>query len=93
MTTNNKIQEALKMIDTHDWYWKMAEEFTRYYNNAKAGMKAFVKLVNTIEEEDVREQLKALWMLNYNYANAAIDGKKFDGFETKKAEILKALAC
>ena len=93
MTQDNKIQEAIKMIETHDWYWQMAEEFTRHYNNAKASMKHFVKFVNKIEEKAVREQLRALWMLYFDNANAAINGKEFNGFETKKAEILKSLAC
>lgn len=93
MTQNNKIEEAIKMIEAHDWFWMMAEEFTRYYNNAKASMKSFVKFVNTIEDKVVREQLRALWVLYYDNANAAINGKEFNGFETKKAEILKTLAC
>ena len=93
MTTNNKIQEAIKMIETHDWYWRMAEEFTRHYNNAKASMKTFVTFVNTIEDKAVREQLRALWVLYFDNANAAINGKEYNGFDIKKAEILKALAC
>lgn len=93
MTTNNKIQEALQMIESHDWYWRMAEEFTRHYNYAKASMKTFVTVVNTIEDKAVREQLRALWVLYFDNANAAINGKEFNGFETKKAEILKSLAC
>ena len=93
MALNNKIQEALQMIESHDWYWRMAEEFTSYFNNAKASMKTFVTFVNTIEDKAVREQLRALWMLYFDNANAAINGKEFNGFETKKAEILKSLSC
>ena len=40
MTQNSNIQEALQMIDHHDWYWMMSEEYSRSYNDDRASMKA-----------------------------------------------------
>ena len=88
--TSNNIHEALQMIDHHDWYWMMSEEYTRSYNAAKASMKAFVALVNTITNETVREALKALWMLRYNNARNAINGRDTDA--SKEAELMNTIA-
>ena len=79
------------MIDHHDWYWMMSEEYTRSYNAAKASMKAFVALVSTISDVTVREALKALWMLRYNNARNAINGKTEDN-TAKEAELMNTLA-
>lgn len=90
MTQKSSIQEALQMIDHHDWYWMMSEEYTRSYNSAKASMKAFVALVSTITNETVREALKALWMLRYNNARNAINGGDTD--TSKEAELMNTIA-
>lgn len=34
MTQNTNIQEALYIMNAHDWYWMMFEEYTRCYNAA-----------------------------------------------------------
>lgn len=91
MVQNSTIQEALQMIDHHDWYWMMSEEYTRSYNAAKASMKAFVALLNTITDTTIREALKALWMLRYNNARNAINGNDTDT-STKEAELRNTLA-
>ncbi len=91
MTQSNYIQEAIQMINHHDWYWMMSEEYTRSYNAAKASMKAFVALVNTISNETIREALRALWMLQYNNARNSINGKVEDT-TAKEAEILNVIA-
>lgn len=91
MTQTNNIQEAIQMINRHDWYWMMSEEYTRSYNAAKASMKAFVALVNTISNETIREALKALWMLRYNNARNAINGNTEDN-SAKEAELMNTLA-
>ena len=91
MTQNANIQEALQMIEHHDWYWMMSEEYSRSYNAAKASMKAFVALLNTITDTTIREALKALWMLRYNKARNAINGNDTDT-STKEAELRNTLA-
>ena len=91
MTQSSSIQEALQMIDHHDWYWMMSEEYTRSYNAAKAYMKAFVALVSTITDATIREALKALWMLRYNKARNAINGKATDT-TNEEAELMSTIA-
>ena len=90
MTQSNYIQEAIQMINHHDWYWMMSEEYTRSYNAAKASMKAFVALVNTISNETIREALRALWMLQYNNARNSINGKVEDT-SAKEAELMSTI--
>ena len=91
MTQSNNIQEAIQMINRHDWYWMMSEEYTRSYNAAKASMKAFVALVNTISNETIREALRALWVLHFNNARNAINGKVEDT-TAKEAELMNTIA-
>ena len=91
MTQNNNINEALLMIAHHDWFWMMSEEYTRSYNAAKASMKAFVALVNTISNKSIREALRALWMLKYDNARNAINGKEEDT-NAKETELMNTIA-
>lgn len=89
MTTNN-ITEALSIMNAHDWYWMMSEEYTRCYNSAKASMRHFVKVVNAIDNATIRESLKALWMLRYNNARNAINGVTEDN-DAKEVELMNTL--
>ena len=91
MKTNNNIQEALQIMNSHDWYWMMSEEYTRCYNAAKASMRHFVKVVNAIDNAAIRESLKALWMLRYNNARNAISGNAEDN-ASMEAELMNTLA-
>lgn len=91
MTTNNSIAEALNIMNAHDWYWMMSEEYTRCYNAAKASMRHFVKVVNAIDNAAIRESLKALWMLRYNNARNAINGQNEDN-TAKEQELMNTLA-
>ena len=85
MTTNSAIQEAIKMIETHDWNWRMADYgYESRYNNAKASMKTFVKFVKTIDNNEVRETLRGMWTLLFN--------SKMDEYRSAKNELLNAYA-
>lgn len=92
MTQNTNIQEALKMIDNHDWYWMMSDyNYEAHYNAAKADMKEFVRLVASIDNASIRETLRALWTLAFENARDAINGRRNDTTD-KKAELMNALA-
>ena len=85
MEQNNNIQEAIKMIEHHDWNWRYADYgYEAHYNAAKADMKAFVKFVNGIEITEVRETLRNMWTLVFH--------GKMDEYKTRKAELLNAYA-
>jgi len=93
MTQNSTIQDALMRINSHDWFWMMADYgYESNYNAAKADMKEFVKLISTIEDNDVRESLKALWMLRHEDARNIINGRKTENYEARKAELMTAIA-
>lgn len=92
MAQNNKIQEALQMIDNHDWYWRMADSgYDWRYETAEAGMKKFVALVNTIENKIVRMALRNLWTLRFEEARDAVNGHDTDN-SAKRNEYMAALA-
>ncbi len=92
MTQNTTIQEALNMIDRFDWYWRMADSgYDWRYNAAKAGMRKFVALVSTIDNEIVKKALRNLWTLQFEEARHAMNGKNTDNSE-KKNEYMAALA-
>ena len=86
MTQDNTIQEALDRINNFDWYWRMADSgFDWRYERAKAGMRKFVALVNTIDNQLVRKALRGLWELKYEEAQDAVNGKSTDNTEKRKA--------
>lgn len=92
MTQNNKIQEALQMIESHDWYWRMADSgYDWRYNSAKARMRQFVALVSSIENEIVRTALRNLWTLRFEEARDAVNGRNTDN-TAKRNEYMAALA-
>ena len=93
MTQSSNIQEALKMIDSHDWFWRMSDYgYESNYNSAKAHMKSFVKLVSRIENATIREMLRNLWQLRWESARDAINGRKDEENESKQNELKAALA-
>lgn len=83
MKHSNNINEAINMIEHHDWNWRMADYgYESRYNSAKANMKAFVKLVKTIDNAEVRETLRNMWVLVFN--------DKRDEYKTLKNQLLAA---
>ena len=88
MTTNN-IAEAIKMIDSHDWYWMMADcGYIENSRSAEAHMRRFVEMVATIDNAVIREALRNLWKLHYEHAHNTINGKETENYESRKKELL-----
>ena len=93
MTTSNNIEEALNLLNGHDWYWRMADcNFTAHYNAAKATMREFVETVSKIDDAVVREALRNLWKLNYEHASNEVNGVETVNYESRKEEFMKAIA-
>ena len=94
-TTSQKIEKALSILNNQDFYWKMADYATKAYNEAYGTMKAFVKLVNTIEDKTIVNALRDLWIATYNYAQAAMLGRNESAaekeFKTKEAELMAVI--
>lgn len=89
MAQDNKIQKALDMIDNYDWFWSMSDAWR--YDSAKAGMRRFVAIVNTIEDEDVRKALRGLWTLRYEETSSIISGRNINMSEQRN-EYMSVLA-
>lgn len=89
MAQDNKVRTALEMIENYDWFWSMADEWR--YDSAKAGMRRFVTLVNTIEDEGVRKALRGLWALRYEETSSIISGRNINVSEQRN-EYMAVLA-
>lgn len=91
MTQENQmqIQTALKMIDSFDWYWRMADAWL--YDDAKAGMRNFVLFVNSIDNPNIRTALRNLWTLKYEETIGIISGNNIN-MSAKRNEYMAALA-
>ena len=89
MAQDSKIQKALDMIDNYDWFWSMSDAWR--YDSARAGMRRFVTLVNTIEDEDVRRALRGLWTLRYEETSSIISGRNINVSEQRN-EYMAVLA-
>lgn len=85
MEQNSNIHEAIKMIENHDWNWRMCDyNYDANYNAAKKHMKSFISLVKTIDNTDVRETLRNMWVL--------VSQNDMKQYSTCKNELLNAYA-
>ena len=92
MISNSAIHEAIQMINTHDWFWMMTDSgYDHYRESAKSHMRAFVKVVSTIENANTREMLRNLWILRWEAARDSINGKKDDENQAKQDALMNAL--
>ena len=92
MTTKNKIEKALLILEHQDFYWKMSDYATKACHEAYCTMKAFVKLVNTIEDKTIVNALRELWVVTYNYAQAAMMGRTVSAeYKAKEAELMAVI--
>ncbi|MBR6892744.1 MAG: hypothetical protein IKN15_05860 [Bacteroidaceae bacterium] len=89
-TTKEKIEQALTILKYHDFMWMMSDS-----NNAKASakgnMRAFVKLVASIQDKTIVKALRELWIANYEYVNATFMIQNEDAkakFKAKQAELM-----
>lgn len=93
-TTSQKIEKALEILNTQDWYWMMADYTHPAYDYAFGGMRAFVELVATITEKSIVKALRELWTATYDYVHATMwsnnEKAKVD-FENKKAELMAVI--
>ena len=87
------INEALKIMNGHDWYYPMEDyNYIANSNAAKASMRRFVAKVNEIADSTIREALRNLWIENYNEARAEMNGKSTEGFAERKESLMKVIA-
>ena len=93
-TTANKIEKALEIMNSHDWYWCMADYTNPSYGNAYGSMRAFVELVATINDSTIVKALRDLWKATYEYVHATMWGNNEAAkaeFKTKEAELMAVI--
>ena len=90
-TTQQKIEKALSIMKSHDWYWAMADYTNPAYGNAYGSMRAFVEVVASIADKVIVEALRNLWQATYDYIHATMFGsndKAKTEFKAKEAELM-----
>lgn len=85
-TTSQKIEKALSIMKSHDWYWAMADYTNPAYGNAYGSMRAFVEVVATISDSNIIKALRDLWKATYDYVHATMWGSSVEAKETFKAK-------
>ena len=67
MKTIDTIKEALSILNNHDFNYSMVDYgYENAVRNAKASMKYFVEVTNTLPS-DLREMMRNLWIAAYEY--------------------------
>lgn len=93
METTNKIEKALQILNYQDWFWMMSDSNSSY-GEAKASMRAFVEVVESIKDSAIAKALRDLWIATYTYAHATMfcedEAAKAD-FKAKEAELMAVI--
>ena len=82
MATANKIEKALEIMKSHDWYWMMCDSNSAY-GYARGSMRAFVELVASINNAAIIKAMRDLWTAHYKYVHATMFGSN----DAAKAEL------
>jgi len=65
------IEKAVKLINTHDWYWKMCDYgYNENLKQAESHRNQFSKVLSSINDIQIYSTLKEMWIANYNLAAA-----------------------
>ena len=89
----NNFERALNILNHRDWYYMMADYgYESRRENAKAEMKEYVALCNGIEDSNIKNALRALWILKYNECRDNINGRcNVEKYASQKAELMKVI--
>lgn len=93
MSTAEIINQAVKMINEHDFFWFYADYEATAREAARGHMVAFVELIHKASTE-VCEALKDLWMARHEWAKKnmfEIAREALRVYEAKEAAVLVAL--
>lgn len=94
ITTTNKIETALQVMNQHDWYWCMSDFTNPAYGNAYSSMRTFVELVASIEDSTIVKALRDLWTAHYEFVRATMFGGNDEAkaqFQAKEAELMNII--
>lgn len=90
-TTSQKIEKALSIMKSHDWFWCMADYTNPAYGNAYGSMRAFVEVVASLADKVIAEALRNLWTATYDYIHKTMWGSNDEAkaeFKAKEAELM-----
>ena len=93
-TTQQKIEKALSIMKSHDWYWCMADYTYPAYGNAYDSMRAFVETAASINDITTVKALRDLWTATYEYVHATMWGSNEAAkaeFNAKEAELMAVI--
>lgn len=90
MTTMNKIEKALQMIDEHDWWWAWAEYCGDARDKAYGHMRAFVELISEISDVTIVSTLRELWEVTAHKAWTD-DKEKKAKYESIRVELMATI--
>ena len=92
-TTTNKIDKALEIMKSHDWYWCMSDSNSAY-GYARGSMRAYVELVATIEDGAIVKALRDLWIAKYEFVRSTMFGNNDEAkalFQSKETELMSVI--
>ena len=89
-TTSQKIEKALSIMKSHDWYWMMANYTNPAYGNAYASMRSYVEVVASIADNEIVKALRELWTITYEYVHASNPEAK-ETFKVKEAQLMAVI--
>ena len=90
-TNSQKIEKALEILKSQDWWWCMSDYTHPAYDYACGSMRAFVELVASIADKAIVKALRDLWTATYNYVHATMwsaNEKAKTEFEATKAQLM-----
>ena len=90
-TTSQKIEKALEILKSQDWWWCMSDYTHPAYDYACGSMRAFVELVASISDKAIVKALRDLWTATYNYVHATMwsaNEKAKAEFEATKVQLM-----
>ena len=93
-TTSQKIEKALSIMKSHDWYWCMADYTNPAYSNAYSSMRAFVEVVASIADSIIVEALRNLWQATYDYIHKTMWGSNDEAkveYEAIKEQLMAVI--
>lgn len=60
---------ARNILDQHNFYWFMADNYDKAEREAKSNMRHFLDIISTLDKQ-TQEELKNEWISRYNEARA-----------------------
>lgn len=97
MRTTEIINKALEVMNSQDWYWYMSDyQINEMRNKAYGTMRYYVELVASINNATIRNAMRELWAITYNYMGlnspmSSPTDMQTREYNNRKAELMAAI--